>query len=911
MLNARSASYKKASQANAKSMSDKNGLKKNGAGLNKSTRAQKNIRAIYGFEEGNKEMKDLLGGKGANLAEMTILKLPVPPGFTITTDVCRYYLEHKKYPVNFKKELEKYMVRLEKKIGKKFGDAENPLLVSVRSGAPVSMPGMMDTILNLGLNDKTLQALLKKTQNERFCYDSYRRFVNMFGNVVLNIPHEDFEEELDVIKHHRGATVDTELTTEDLKLAVKKFKEVVRKKTGKAFPEDPQEQLLLAIYAVFDSWNNDRAFTYRRIHNFSDKIGTAVNVQAMVFGNMGNTSGTGVAFTRNPSNGEKRFYGEFMINAQGEDVVAGIRTPQTLDEMKDVMSDVFDDLIEVREILEKHYRDMQDIEFTIQEGKLYMLQTRSGKRTGRAAVKIAVDMVDEKLITKKEALVRIDAASLGQLLHSDIDPKAPKNVIAKGLPASPGAAVGKVVFSADDAFDWVMNKKEKVILVRKETSPEDIHGMHVAEGILTSTGGATSHAAVVCRGMGKCCVAGCADIMVDAKNKRFIAGHTVVYEGDTITLNGTTGEVMLGELPMVKAGVSEDFEKVLGWADEFRTMQVRTNADTPFDAEVARKFGAEGIGLCRTEHMFFDETRIKVVREMILAKDLEGRQRALRKLLPMQREDFIGIFKAMNGLPVTIRLLDPPLHEFLPQKESQLVELAAELGMDLEEIRRLKDSLHEVNPMLGHRGCRLGITYPEIYEMQVQAILEAGIEAQRAGIKVLPEIEVPLVGHVEELRAVRVMIDRMIREYGPEMKFKAKIGTMIELPRACLTADELAQEADFFSFGTNDLTQTTFGLSRDDSGKFMNEYVDRNIWERDPAAGIDEKGVGKLMKICIELSRSVKPKMEIGICGEQGGDPNSVKFCHKIGLDYVSCSPYRVPIARVAAAQAAILDSQK
>lgn len=870
----------------------------------------KSLRAIYGFSEGNKEMKDLLGGKGANLAEMTRLKLPVPPGFTITTDVCRFYLEHEKYPKGFENELKKYMERLEKSIGMKFGDRENPLLVSVRSGAPVSMPGMMDTILNLGLNDSTLKGLLTKTRNERFCYDSYRRFINMFGNVVLNIPHEDFEEELDVIKHHRGATVDTELTTEDLQVAVKKFKEVVKRKTGKAFPEDPEKQLLLAINAVFCSWNNERAVTYRRIHNFDATLGTAVNVQAMVFGNMGNTSGTGVAFTRNPSNGEKRFYGEFMINAQGEDVVAGIRTPQTLDEMKEVMPEVFNDLIRVRGILEKHYRDMQDIEFTIQEGKLYMLQTRSGKRTGRAAVKIAVDMVNEKLITKKDALLRIDAGSLNQLLHADIDPKAPINVIAKGLPASPGAACGKVVFSADDAFDWVTNKKEKVILVRKETSPEDIHGMHVAEGILTSTGGATSHAAVVCRGMGKCCVAGCADIIVDAKNKRFIAGHSVVYEGDTITLNGTTGEVILGEVATVKAEVSEDFKKVLSWADEYRNLDVRTNADTPHDAEVARKFGAEGIGLCRTEHMFFDEKRIKVVREMILAKDLEGRQRALRKLLPMQREDFEGIFKAMDGLPVTIRLLDPPLHEFMPQKDSQLEELARELLMDIDELRRLKDSLHEVNPMLGHRGCRLGITYPEIYEMQVQAILEAGIRASRAGIKVLPEIEVPLVGHVEELRAVRQMIETMTRHNENDITFKYKIGTMIELPRACLTADELAPEADFFSFGTNDLTQTTFGLSRDDSGKFMNEYVDRNIWERDPAAGIDQRGVGKLMKICIELSRSVKPKMEIGICGEQGGDPDSVKFCHNIGLDYVSCSPYRVPIARVAAAQAALMDAQ-
>ncbi len=863
---------------------------------------------MLAFEEGRKEMKDLLGGKGANLAEMSRLKLPVPPGFTITTDVCRFYLAKAKYPKTFENDLKKQMVMLEKKIGKTFGDAENPLLVSVRSGGSGFNAGDDGYDFEPGTERSNRPGLIAKTGNERFCYDSYRRFINMFGNVVLGISHEAFEHELDEIKHHRGATVDTELTTEDLQLAVKKFKAVVKKEAGRAFPEDPQEQLKLAIDAVFDSWNNDRAITYRRIHNIRADIGTAVNVQAMVFGNMGNTSGTGVAFTRNPATGEKRFYGEFMINAQGEDVVAGIRTPQTLDEMKDVLPDVFNELIRVRETLEKHYRDMQDIEFTIQEGKLFMLQTRNGKRAARAAAKIAVDMVNEKFITKKEALLRIDASALNQLLHPDLDPAAAKNVIAKGLAASPGAAVGKVVFSADDANEWVTNRKEKVILVRKETSPEDIHGMHLAEGILTSTGGATSHAAVVCRGMGKCCVAGCSDIIVDSKNKRFIAGHTVVYEGDTITLNGTTGEVMLGAVPMIKAGVSEDFEKILSWADEHRTLEVRTNADTPHDAQVARKFGAEGIGLCRTEHMFFDEARIKVVREMILAKDLEGRQKALAKLLPMQKEDFVGIFEAMDGLPVTIRLLDPPLHEFLPQKESQLEELAQETGMDFEELKRFKDSLHEVNPMLGHRGCRLGITYPEIYEMQVQAILEAGIHASRAGVKVLPEIEVPLVGHVEELRSVRKMIEEMSSRYAKDISFKYKIGTMIELPRACLTADELAPEADFFSFGTNDLTQTTFGLSRDDSGKFMNEYVDRSIWERDPAAGIDEKGVGKLMKICIELSRSVKPKMEIGICGEQGGDPESVKFCHKIGLNYVSCSPYRVPIARVAAAQAALME---
>jgi pyruvate,orthophosphate dikinase len=861
---------------------------------------------ILAFEEGNKDMKDLLGGKGANLAEMTLLNLPVPPGFTITTEVCRYFLEHGDYPTDFSIELKAKLTDLERKIGKKFGDRENPLLVSVRSGAKVSMPGMMDTILNLGLNDETVEGLFEKTGNERFCFDAYRRFVNMFGNVVLGIQHELFEEEIDKIKAEKGVKLDTELDATDLRILVKKFKEIVAKDSGKPFPEDPQEQLMLAIRAVFESWNSGRAVTYRRLHEISGLYGTAVNVQAMVFGNMGNTSGTGVAFTRNPSTGVKEFYGEFLMNAQGEDVVAGIRTPQKLTKLQEVMPEVFDQLNQVRENLEHHYRDMQDIEFTIQEGKLFMLQTRNGKRTARAAVKIAADMVSEGLISQKEALLRIDASALKQLLHPDIDPDAPKKVIAKGLPASPGAACGKVVFSADEALEWAHERDEKVILVRKETSPEDIHGMHSAEGILTSTGGMTSHAAVVCRGMGKCCVAGCSEIRVDAKNKLLLIGDLTIKEGDIITLNGSTGEVMLGEMQMVEPEITEDFQKILGWADEVRKLKIRANADTPFDAKVARDFGAEGIGLCRTEHMFFDENRIKCVREMILAKNTEGRKKALQKLLPMQREDFLGIFEAMNGLPVTIRLLDPPLHEFLPQKEEQLEELAKEMSVSLDELKRAVDNLHEVNPMLGHRGCRLGITYPEIYEMQVQAIIEAGIEATKNGIKVLPEIEVPLVGNMNELKIIRKNIEKLIEKYRNEIKFEYKIGSMIELPRACLTADELANEADFFSFGTNDLTQTTFGLSRDDSGKFLNAYLEQGIFERDPAAGIDQIGVGRLMQIGVELARKTKPGLEIGICGEHGGDPESIKFCHQIGLDYVSCSPYRVPIARVAAAQAAL-----
>ncbi|MBU0668296.1 pyruvate, phosphate dikinase [Patescibacteria group bacterium] len=861
---------------------------------------------IYAFHEGNREMKSILGGKGANLAEMTLLDLPVPPGFTITTEACEQYLKDGSFFGGFDEELARYLEEVEEKLGSKFGDDNNPLLVSVRSGAAVSMPGMMDTILNLGLNDKTVLGLLKKTGNERFCYDAYRRFVNMFGNVVLGVAHDNFEEEMDKLKEKKGVKLDTDLDAEDLKALVESFKKVVMDSTGAGFPDDPREQLKLAIKAVFDSWNNDRAKTYRRLNDIVGLKGTAVNVQAMVFGNMGGTSGTGVAFTRNPSTGEKEFYGEFLMNAQGEDVVAGIRTPQKLSQLNDVMPEVYKELDAVREKLEAHYRDMQDIEFTIQEGKLFMLQTRSGKRTAKAQVNIACDMVDEGLITRDEALLRIDANRMNQLLHPDIDPDAEKNVIAKGLPASPGAACGRVVFTADDASDWKFNRDEKVILVRKETSPEDIHGMHASQGILTSTGGMTSHAAVVARGMGKCCIAGCNDISVDLKNKVLRVGPLEVQEGDYITLNGSTGEVILGEVPMVDPELTDNFKKILDWSNEIKRLKVRVNADTPLDAKVGREFGAEGIGLCRTEHMFFDEDRIKAVRKMILSISEEGRRGALETILPMQQKDFEGIFREMDGLPVTIRLLDPPLHEFLPQKEDQILELAEEMGMEIDKLKRVIDQLHEINPMLGHRGSRLGLTNPEIYEMQVKAIIQAGIAVSKDGIKVLPEIELPFIACEDELVRGRAAILDVIKQYGDAVNFECRIGTMIELPRACLTADELAQHADFFSFGTNDLTQTTWGMSRDDSGKFLNYYLENGVLERDPSSAIDQKGVGKLMDTCVQLGRKAKKDIEIGICGEQGGEPSSVEFCHKIGLDYVSLSPYRVPIARIAAAQAAL-----
>ncbi len=853
-------------------------------------------------------MKDLLGGKGANLAEMTKLGLPVPPGFIITTETCNNYLLEGRCPEGFFDQLKEKLTELELNIGKKFGDSENPLLVSVRSGAKISMPGMMDTVLNLGLNDRTIQGLIRQTGNTRFCYDAYRRFIQMFGDVVLGVNHEKFEQKLENLKESRGITLDTDLTAEDLEILVTEFKQIIQEETGHVFPEDPEAQLNLSIKAVFSSWNNKRAITYRNLNGIPHDIGTAVSVQTMVFGNMGDDSGTGVAFTRCPATGEKMFYGEYLINAQGEDVVAGIRTPLHIRELANTMPDIYAELVTIKERLEQHYHEMQDLEFTIERGKLFILQTRSGKRTAASAVKIAADMVREGLITKQEALLRIDPEQLNQLLHPSIDPGSNYTPLTKGLPASPGAATGKVVFTADHAAQAAKDG-EHVILVRKETSPEDIHGMHAAEGILTSTGGNTSHAAVVCRGMGKPCVAGAGKMIVNGKARIFIVGEKIVKEGEIITLNGTTGEVILGEVPMVEPKLDAEFGTIMQWADEIRSLRVRTNADTPEDSQVARDFGAEGIGLCRTEHMFFADDRIAVMREMIIGKDKpEARRRALAKLLPMQKEDFIGIFEAMNGFPVTIRLLDPPLHEFLPEtgEKKKTAMLAGELGMSFEEVKDIIENLHEVNPMLGHRGCRLGISYPEIYEMQAQAILEAGIECHARGIRVKSEIEVPLASDVKEVAVVKDIVEKVADELRDQIQFEYKVGTMVELPRACLTADKIVKKAEFLSFGTNDLTQTTYGLSRDDGGKFLPFYIEEGIMPEDPTVTIDQDGVGFLMKTCVQLARRVKINIEIGICGEHGGDPRSVEFCHDLGLDYVSCSPYRVPIARLAAAQAVI-----
>jgi len=883
-----------------------------------------------GKAEGNAKMKDLLGGKGAGLAEMTNIGIPVPPGFTITTEVCKlYYENNKRYPEGLKEQVEENLRKVEQIMGAKFGDPENPLLVSVRSGAPISMPGMMDTILNLGLNDETVQGLIKKSNNPRFAYDAYRRFVQMFGNVVLGIPHSKFEELIDQKKEEKGVRFDTDLDAEDWKDLVGKFKKLIKDETGRDFPEDPQEQLWMAINAVFESWNNERAIIYRKIHNIPDDLGTAVNVQTMVFGNMGDDSGTGVAFTRDPATGEKKVMGEFLLNAQGEDVVAGIRTPRPVEELKEVMPEVHEQLMRVCETLERHYKDMQDIEFTIQNGKLFLLQTRTGKRTGAAAIKIAVDMVREGLIDRETALLRVDPMALDQVLHPMIDPNAEVEVIAKGLPASPGAAVGKVVFDAKTAEEWASNGEE-VLLVRPETSPEDIGGMHAAQGILTSRGGMTSHAAVVARGMGKPCVAGAGEVLVDEGARTFRVGDIVVKEGDYITINGTTGEVILGKAPLVEPRISGDFETLMKWADEFRRLGVRTNADTPKDAKVAREFGAEGIGLCRTEHMFFEGDRIIAMREMIMAKDAEGRREALAKLLPYQREDFIGIFEVMDGLPVIIRTLDPPLHEFLPRREEllqQIAELKFELAnsstlsdmdeklaklRELEEVLETVEKLHEFNPMLGFRGCRLGVSYPEVTEMQARAIFEAAAEVAKRGIKVIPEVMIPLVGNVKELQMQKEIVDRVAEEVMREsgVKFDYMVGTMIEVPRAALTADEIAEVADFFSFGTNDLTQMGLGMSRDDAGKFLGFYVESGIYEKDPFQSLDQVGVGQLVEIGVKKGRSTKPDLEIGICGEHGGDPDSIEFCHKVGMDYVSCSPYRVPIARLAAAQAAIREKQ-
>jgi pyruvate,orthophosphate dikinase len=861
-----------------------------------------------GKADGRGTMKDLLGGKGAGLAEMTYLKIPVPAGFTVTTEACNEYFQAgKKYPPGMWEQVLENLKKVEKAMGLNFGDAVNPLLVSVRSGAKFSMPGMMDTVLNLGLNDTTIQAMIKKTGNERFVYDAYRRLITMFGNIVMGVDRQNFEHALEIMKERKGVFLDTDLSTGDLKNLVEEFKVIYKSNTGEDFPNDPYEQLKKAVNAVFGSWFGDRAVKYRKLNDIPDDLGTACNIQSMVFGNLGDNSGTGVGFTRDPSTGQKRFFAECLINAQGEDVVAGIRTPLHIEELKKRFPKAYSDLYKIYKKLEKHYKDMLDIEFTVQEEKLYMLQTRVGKRTAASALKIAIDMVKEKLIDKKTAILRIDPQQLDQLLHPMIDTKAEVNIIAKGLPASPGAAVGKVVFTADDA-EKAAGKGEKVILVRTETSPEDIGGMNAAQGILTARGGMTSHAAVVARGMGKCCVAGCGTINIHEEQKYFTVNEQTIREGDYLTLNGTTGEVILGKAQLVQAALTGDFGTFMKWVDEYRKMGVRTNADTPHDSEVARNFGAEGIGLCRTEHMFFDAERISAVREMILSDDLEGRKRALTKLLPMQKSDFIGIFKAMHGLPVTIRLLDPPLHEFLPHTDEELKDLADTMGVPFETLKARNSVLYEFNPMLGHRGCRLGITYPEIYEMQVRAIMEAACELSKQKIKVIPEIMIPLVAHVNELKLMRELTVTIVEEVQKKYNTKVKytVGTMIELPRAALTADEIATQADFFSFGTNDLTQTNFGLSRDDAGRFLPYYVERGILEDDPFVTLDQTGTGLLMKIAVEKARKVKKHLKLGICGEHGGDPRSVEFCHKIGLDYVSCSPYRVPIARLAAAQASL-----
>ncbi|MEK6959752.1 MAG: pyruvate, phosphate dikinase [Nanoarchaeota archaeon] len=869
-------------------------------------------KMVYFFDEGNKGMKELLGGKGANLAEMTNLKIPVPAGFTITTETCaRYYDDGKKFPKGLKEQVDANIARLESAMGAKFNDSVNPLLVSVRSGAASSMPGMMDTILNLGINDNVVQALIKKTNNERFAWDTYRRFIQMFGDVVMGVEHHLFEEELQSVKDSAGVQVDTGLTAAHLKSLVSRYKDLVKKHTGKSFPELPREQLDMAIDAVFGSWNNTRAIAYRQLNDIRGLKGTAVNIQSMVFGNMGKTSGTGVCFSRNPSTGENKFYGEYLMDAQGEDVVAGIRTPLSIQELEKQDEKVYKQLVGIKNDLERHYKDMQDMEFTIQEGKLFILQTRNGKRTAHAAVRIAVEMVKEGLIDKKTGVLRVEPNQLDQLLHKQIDPVAKKNadLIAKGLPASPGAAVGMIVFTAERAEELSL-KKDKVILVRTETSPEDLIGMNVSQGILTARGGMTSHAAVVARGMGKCCVAGCQDIVVDEKVRtlRVKDCGVTLKELDLITLDGSTGEVFKGSLNLVEPGLSGDFGTLMEWADSFRTLKVRTNADIPRDAKVARGFGAEGIGLCRTEHMFFEGDRIKAMREMILSKDVDARRNALDKLLPYQKSDFRGLFKEMAGLPVTIRLLDPPLHEFLPKEKAEIDELAKDMRTTSQEIMAISDALHEVNPMLGHRGCRLGITYPEITEMQVRAIMEAACELSKEGVDVHPEVMVPLVGEITELRDQKAIIkrvaDEVIRKSGAKVSYM--IGTMIEVPRAALTADVIASEAEFFSFGTNDLTQMTLGFSRDDIGRFLPEYLKKNIYEKDPFAVLDRTGVGQLVRMACEKGRKVRPNIKLGICGEHGGEPSSIEFCALAGLDYVSCSPYRVPIARLAAAHAAL-----
>ncbi|MPZ12621.1 MAG: pyruvate, phosphate dikinase [Kiloniellaceae bacterium] len=874
-----------------------------------------------GTADGRSEMRELLGGKGANLAEMSSLGLPVPPGFTITTEVCTYFYKHdSRYPDDLEQQVDDALATIERHVGARFGDAKNPLLISVRSGGRASMPGMMDTVLNLGLNDETVEGLAKAAGDRRFAYDSYRRFIQMFGDVVLGVDHHNFEEILELAKEDRGYMLDTELTAEDWSKVIEAYKAKVKSETGEPFPQAPRDQVWAAIGAVFGSWMNQRAITYRRLHNIPAEWGTAVNLQAMVFGNMGDDCATGVAFTRDPSTGSDTFYGEYLVNAQGEDVVAGIRTPQNLTlrgkemnnsklpAMEEVMPEVFQQLDDVRRVLEKHYKDMQDIEFTVQRGTLYMLQTRTGKRTAPAALKIAVDMVHEGLITEAEAVQRLDPNSLDQLLHPTLDPKAERKVIARGLPASPGAASGKIVFTAD-AAEAQAAEGVRVILCRTETSPEDIHGMHAAAGILTTRGGMTSHAAVVARGMGRACVAGAGELRIDHKSGVMRVRDLELHEGDLITLDGSTGEVMQGAVPTVQPELSGDFGQVMEWADKFRTMGVRVNCDTPQEAKVAVKFGCEGIGLCRTEHMFFDSGRIVAMREMILADSSEQRRRALDKLLPYQREDFIALFKEMAGRPVTIRLLDPPLHEFLPHEDAAVAEVAKASGLTEEQVRARSLKLVETNPMLGHRGCRLGITYPEIYEMQARAIFEAvAAVAKETGDTVVPEVMIPLISVKKEFEVLRELVDKVAESVRKSegIAIDYMVGTMIELPRACLRAAEIAEGAEFFSFGTNDLTQTAFGLSRDDAGNFLGAYEQRGLIDQDPFISLDVEGVGELMLIGAERGRSTRPDIKLGICGEHGGDPASIAFCQTLPLDYVSCSPYRVPIARLAAAQAAL-----
>ena len=871
---------------------------------------------VYLFREGNADMRNLLGGKGANLAEMTNLGLPIPPGFTVTTEACTDYYNHgRSISEEIQTQIFDALALLEERLGKKFGDTENPLLVSVRSGARASMPGMMDTILNLGLTDISVEGFAKRTGNPRFAYDSYRRFIQMFSDVVMEVPKSLFERVIDEIKEDRKVHFDTELTAEDLKEVIRRFKEIYKEKMGEEFPQEPRVQLMEAVKAVFRSWDNERAIVYRRMNDIPGDWGTAVNVQSMVFGNMGNTSGTGVAFTRNPSTGAKGIYGEYLINAQGEDVVAGIRTPQPITRLEEDLPECYEEFLKIANRLEEHYRDMQDMEFTIEDGKLYFLQTRNGKRTAQAALQIACDLVDEGMITPQEAVSRIEAKSLDQLLHPAFDPDALKKgtVMGQALPASPGAAAGKIYFTAEEAKE-AHEAGERVILVRLETSPEDIEGMHAAEGILTVRGGMTSHAAVVARGMGTACISGCGDIVIDEKKKQFTLGGKTYYEGDYISLDGSTGKIYDGDIQTQEASISGNFGRIMSWADSFRKLKVRTNADTPADAANAVRLGAEGIGLCRTEHMFFEPDRIPKIRKMILSKTVEEREKALEELIPFQKGDFKALYKVMEGKPVTIRFLDPPLHEFVPTDEKDIEALAKDMNLSVEEVKSTCSELHEFNPMMGHRGCRLSVTYPEIARMQTRAVIEAAIEVSKEkGFEIVPEIMVPLVGDKKELKFVKDVIVETAEKVKAEKNSNLvyHIGTMIEIPRAALLANEIAEEAEFFSFGTNDLTQMTFGFSRDDAGKFLVDYYKSKIYESDPFAKLDQNGVGQLIEMAVTKGRSQRPNLKIGICGEHGGDPSSVAFCHKVGMDYVSCSPFRVPIARLAAAQAAIANAGK